>query len=275
MSDIQTPRFPGRLHTPPAPKFGRGSDFVPYTPRKSTRLSAKKRQIARTPSPDSPRGAGSLSHTKHNTRSSGAESSRTNSYGEIIYTFSLLQLPSGSQPSGLTPESEAKKVLPDIIKDVASTTPEDSPKKFSIKKASRFAKTTASSSMSKLPTPAKTPQKAPVSKSVDISTIARNIFPAARHAKVEDATPKSRKSKKYTSFPDMEDEASSAFPIYTDTQDRVPEVDLSDDNPFYLRGRKARAAKRHSPEAADFQGSKMEEATAEDIDRGDGLVYVL
>jgi hypothetical protein len=93
-----------------------------------------------------------------------------------------------------------------------------------------------------LPTPDKTPMKRPVEPIPGIQSVARNIFntPARNQFSaptINEATPTPRRkvSKKYNydtgSFEIQDDK--SDIPIFTDSKDRVPELDFSEENPFY------------------------------------------
>lgn len=85
------------------------------------------------------------------------------------------------------------------------------------------------------PTPAKTPQKHDVSKSANVSSIARNLFATARVNMVEEAMPSPRKHKKYSGFSlgNVGEDEQAPIPIFTDSKERIPEVDKSTENPFY------------------------------------------
>lgn len=80
----------------------------------------------------------------------------------------------------------------------------------------------------------------------------------------------------------MEDENNASeghIEIYTDSKDKVPELDESEDNPFYVKpgqastvGRPAsRASKRRKVSNELHDNKEMEQA----FKREDGMVYVL
>ncbi len=134
-----------------------------------------------------------------------------------------------------------------------------------------------------LPTPAKTPSKkhhAASQNESNIAAIARNLF----HTNVEEvmSSPSRKKAKKYTgvsleSFTVVEDE--EPIPIFTDSQDRVPEMDGSAENPFFGDGavvptapEPTRRRSKRSHVSIPGEGKlSVEEATR----REDGIVYVL
>jgi hypothetical protein len=130
-----------------------------------------------------------------------------------------------------------------------------------------------------LPTPAKTPQKRPDEHAPAINNIARNLFPI-RSGSDEEVMPSPKKrGKKHTGFTldSFEAEEEAPIHIYTDSHDRVPEVDLSPDNPFYGRGSAAvpeptkRASKRRKITVPGEGFQSIEELQK----REDGLIYTL
>jgi len=132
-----------------------------------------------------------------------------------------------------------------------------------------------------LPTPAKTPKKEPTEVAPGITAIARNLFPV-RPETVEEVMPSPKKKgrKRYTGFTldsfEAEEE-DQPIQIYTDSNDRVPELDMSAGNPFYGEGTAA------LPEPTKRSGKRRKisvpgeaDQTAEEVERReDGLVYVL
>lgn len=133
-----------------------------------------------------------------------------------------------------------------------------------------------------LPTPDKTPKKRPSASDPAISSVARNIFPI-RADSVDEAmpSPKKKSRKRYTglsldSFEAQEEDA--AIQIYTDSHDRVPEVDLSSDNPFYGSARTPAVpepTKRTSKRRKVTVPGEGEQVIEEAERREDGMVYVL
>jgi hypothetical protein len=131
-----------------------------------------------------------------------------------------------------------------------------------------------------LPTPAKTPKKRPSENGPAITSIARNLFPV-RTGSEEGVMPSPKKKgiKKYSGFTldSFGAEEDAPIHIYTDSHDRVPEVDLSPDNPFYGENSavapepRKRASKRRKI-TVPGEG----EQTIEELEkREDGLVYTL
>jgi hypothetical protein len=138
--------------------------------------------------------------------------------------------------------------------------------------------------MGMLPTPDKTPKKAPKDIAPQIKSVARSLFTTSRGQSDEELMP-SRKNKKkvgYTidSFEDhMQSEEGGDIAIFTDSNERVPEVDESLENPFYGNG--ATKSKKQDPVKRANKRQKISipgegEVTLEEAEaREDGLVYVL
>lgn len=135
-------------------------------------------------------------------------------------------------------------------------------------------------SMGMLPTPDKTPKKAPTEIAPQIKSVARSLFTSGAGS-VDELMPtrKGKKKSGYTidSFEDHMQTSDSPIPIFTDSTDRVPEVDQSVDNPFYGQGAAVepepvkRSSKRRKISIPGEGEVTLEEAEA----REDGLVYVL
>lgn len=130
-----------------------------------------------------------------------------------------------------------------------------------------------------LPTPAKTPMQKDASVVIPgINSVARNLFPI-RGETAEEAmpTPKKKGRKKNSGFTVGDDDEDSAITIYTDSHDRIPEADLSADNPFYgqsgvvLPEPTKRSSKRRKITIPGEGEQTIEEAER----RTDGMIYVL
>lgn len=136
-------------------------------------------------------------------------------------------------------------------------------------------KATAVRNNGMLPTPNKTPKKAPTETAPAIQAIARNLFPVRSDDQVM-PSPKKNKARRTYGLDSFEVAVDEPIQIFTDSMDRVPEVDRSTDNPFF--GDKAHA----QPEPAKRAGKRRKitvpgegERTVEELEqRDDGLVYV-
>lgn len=124
---------------------------------------------------------------------------------------------------------------------------------------SRLFRTTMTEGM--LPTPAKTPRKKPVD---NAGSTARVLFPQ----------PGQKKKKKQTGFSldSFSDDPSQgdSIQIYTDSRDRIPEVDESEENPFYQK-----PSTSTKPRPSRPMTRSRDKEVNEALKREDGMVYVL
>lgn len=134
-----------------------------------------------------------------------------------------------------------------------------------------------------LPTPVKTPRKKAVPKA---NLTARALFQELPHGDDEIMpSPKSnRRSKRHNGFnlgsSNNENKVDSGVQIFTDSRDNVPELDLSEENPFVnhtldrarpvIRGMRD-ATKRRKISTEPKQDAQVEEAIKND----EGMIYVL
>jgi hypothetical protein len=129
-----------------------------------------------------------------------------------------------------------------------------------------------------LPTPSKTPRRQTEEQAVaGVKSIARNLFPVSDSEMLSSA--KKRKAKKYTGLTMQSFTAENVeepIHIFTDSRDRVPEVDTSEENPFYAETAHIEPTKRRSMrrKTVTIPGEGRVDV-AEAIKRDDGTVYVL
>ncbi|KAI1078888.1 hypothetical protein F5B20DRAFT_546565 [Whalleya microplaca] len=259
---ISTPSPPGRVHTPGTPKHGYSDPWEPFSPRKSARISSQQRSgdrsIDRTPSPRS----SSSSH--HNTRSSR----------KISDTFST---PIVSPHKRRQPAMDSVRRASGALTAEGAANAADSLGLTSTQPKTQAAMT-SSQSTGMLPTPAKTPRKQPDEKAqASVRAIARNLF----SSESEIMPSPRKKAKKYTgltleSF--TAEEIENPIEIFTDTRDRVPEVDNTNENPFYgnqpASTAEAEPSKRRSKRKHVTIPGEGRRTIEEAIQREDGLVYV-
>jgi hypothetical protein len=113
-----------------------------------------------------------------------------------------------------------------------------------------------------LPTPAKTPRKKPVD---NVDSTARVLFPPLSGQK------KKRKQTGFSLDSFTEDPSQGeSIQIYTDSRDRIPEVDESEANPFYNKP-SANTSARSCRRKTRSRDKEVDEA----LNRDDGMVYVL
>lgn len=128
------------------------------------------------------------------------------------------------------------------------------------------------------PTPAKTPNRS-TKTATGISAIARNLFPVRSEADELMPTPKKKGGKKYKGFTlgsfEAEEEG-EPIQIYTDSHERIPEVDTSEANPFYGAQQAVPEPTKRSSKRRKIEVPGEGEFSAEVVERReDGLVYCL
>ena len=126
-------------------------------------------------------------------------------------------------------------------------------------------------------TPAKTPQRPPNEKvKAQVKSVARNLF----HSDDEEAMPSPRKMRTQTHNPDSfysGEAAETSFQIFTDSHERIPEVDNSSDNPFFVGQHTAapEAPRRRSKRNTVTIPGEGKVSIDEAIRRDDGMLIVL
>ena len=131
-----------------------------------------------------------------------------------------------------------------------------------------------------LPTPAKTPRKKQVQNKTGVGRVLFPVHPES----VEDAMPtprKNKRNKRHVGFSlDSDAESEGGIQIFTDSQDKVPELDLSEENPFIDHplkrdppevSRKAKSSKKRKAESESISKDTIKET----FDHERGMVYVL
>ncbi|OBT79219.1 hypothetical protein VF21_01716 [Pseudogymnoascus sp. 05NY08] len=249
-----TPPPTSRIRIPPTPRLGLEDDYQPYARRKSTRVASQRESSAQTPPPAS-------SHNLRSANSSPQSASKRTASGSSNIT----------PPSTISRKRANKPTLVGEDQTSSQTTRgASSPQGFYSSSGTRNEM---------LPTPAKTPQKRAETKTSTITSIARNLFPV-RHETVEQAMPSpKRRGKKYKGFSldGYGEDEDQSIAIFTDSKERLPEVDASSDNPFYgpevitADEPSKRGSKRRKVAPRVSNGT---EEVVQDGERKDGLVYV-
>lgn len=241
--------------------------------RKSARVSSRRSQgTTTTPSP----------HSSYNLRGSSTSPGSA-----------MNDMPSGNPQSptiSVTKKRGAKSLLGGDTRRVSGALNEEStaqaaaslglPTTNSESKMTSLPSTSLLRKNGMLPTPTKTPKKSPNKVAPGITSIARNLFPV-RYDNPDDAMPTPRRGRKKYGGRNLDcfqaEEKDTPIQIYTDSHDRVPEVDLSDDNPFY--GNKSVAVPEPTKRSADRRKVEIpgegEISLDEAMQRQDGAVYVL
>lgn len=139
-----------------------------------------------------------------------------------------------------------------------------------------------------LPTPVKTPKKKQAI--AGAATTARALFQdhaqmATQAAAIQPSPRRSRKPQRFNGFSleriSAQDDANRGqIQIFTDSRDRVPQVDASMTNPFIERKRDRESpspptAVRTSKRRKVSTEARIDPQVTEAIDKDDGMVYVL
>ena len=137
---------------------------------------------------------------------------------------------------------------------------------------------TAVRNTSLLPTPNKTPKKRSET-TTGINAIARNLFPI-RPEPADEVMPTPKKGRKkykgYTMNSFEAEDNGQPIHIYTDSYDRVPEVDMTTSNPFYGSSSTVPEPTKRASKRRKINVPGEGELAAEEVEhRKDGLVYVL
>lgn len=251
----RTPSPPRRLRTPPAPHHG--DNYEPFSPRRSSRVAARRDNTHLHHAQSSPRArrdvtptAASKSSAKRATTFALSPPSSPASHQQLRSPRSTRRAPLESNPH----HSDSDHAPPSVSRRLLSTT----------------------MAPGMLPTPAKTPRKRRID---DMSSTARVLFPTNRPSTIDEAMPTPRKPRKtkdlYTleSFAQHMDEATEKIAIYTDSKERVPTPGAqTEENPFITtKGKgKAKRVAQKSRKTVDKKTAKMDEA----VDRDEGMVYI-
>ncbi|KAI9815313.1 MAG: hypothetical protein M1827_002793 [Pycnora praestabilis] len=282
-----TPPPRSSLQIPPTPLHGAKHDaYQPYSTRRSTRSSKIRQNRAQTPPPKT---AGVKHFAGTSTPPESKKSRQTRAAPD---TFSP---PSSAQASpkrrlAKTFSVGGRSTLSGAVNDhntaVAASALNLSPDEPDSAVSLPRSLTTMSAGM--LPTPAKTPKKWPAQPAAAVSSTARILFPSYPET-FEQAMPSPRKNgrkgRKYNGF-SLEsftgvangNDEDNKIQIFTDSKDKLPELDTSEENPFYVKkdevdvGAPAfpKISKRRKIEKAGKRHEELEEA----LKRDDGMVYV-
>ncbi|KAL4810431.1 hypothetical protein BDV18DRAFT_57365 [Aspergillus unguis] len=232
-----TPPPPSFLRIPPTPRHGTGYDqYEPYSTRHSARLASQRASTERRTTPPSA------------VPSQERGISRSTKKQKTTETETL-------SPPG-SPMSPRKKMSSRLATQMDDLDSSNAAKPAQTQPSGLFA---SRMTEGMLPTPAKTPRKKPVD---NAGSTARVLFPQP--------TQKKKKKTGFSLDSFTEDNAQGgSIQIYTDSRDRIPEVDESEGNPFYQKP-SANVNPRPSRRKAQSRDKEVDDA----LERDDGMVYV-
>lgn len=255
-----TPPFQARrILTPPSPLHGPlYDDYEPYSPRRSGRLDAKR---ARTGHANASLKHGSIGNTTRHKPAARRTTSQTfsppSSPEPTISKFSSLRAPYNHQ------RDLSDEHMTDIEHDPAEGAA-----------SANVASIAAFPNM--LLTPAKTPRKKPLHQD-SLRSTARILF-TSRPSDPNDVMPTPRKARQNRAqLASALDNRAEPYAmskaqkthIFTDSKERVPEADGSEDNPF-VTGQGKRRTRSHGRIRSGL-GDAVDRA----VENNEGLVYTL
>ncbi|KAF4552270.1 Hypothetical protein D9617_10g072510 [Elsinoe fawcettii] len=235
---------PQRLHTPPTPRHGpKHDEWMPYSPRRSTRVQQKQNQELGNSTP-------SIAQHKATSQISAGSTStpvprkRTLNRQTSHQTLSPPSSPEGArQASSLAVPAQQEMRGGHVMghdgnSDVAQT------------------------AEGAFPTPRKTPRKLRESAS---GSRMLNGIPYDTHP----IFLASKRKARHSLYSPVSSPSTSRTKVYIDSQDRQPEMDVTKDNPFVGPRQKARAGKRPR-----HRLNKEEREMDELVKEGKGIIYV-
>lgn len=267
-----TPPLRAVVHTPSTPLHGaRYDSYERCSARKNTRHSTQhSKRAAQTPPPPPFNFATQVT--------SSPDTRDALNRRHIAHTYSP---PSSTNTSPQKKLLRARKVVDSAKMD--GTNPSFGLPSFQPSQDATLPPTTTIATKM-LPTPAKTPCKKTLHSNTIVNA-ARVLFPA-RQDTVEEAMPTPRKRRKPMGhiFGISTDEGDTTIEhrisIYTDSKERVPELDTSEENPFYDNPTNASADKeldkvKGSKKKATKSVLEKEKQQDDAIDHDKGMLYVL
>ncbi|KAL8305244.1 hypothetical protein RB597_003876 [Gaeumannomyces tritici] len=276
-----TPSPPPTVRTPNTPRFGYGDSWEPYSPRKSARISSQRSSSARTPSPQPAKASRPITRPPRFTITRSSPSKEKPK--DKAPTANPMASPAPSPRKRAHPSKQA--MAPPAPSSDALTF--EDPRHAAVflgpsggkqQSPAVHGNTRISAQAGMLPTPSKTPSRKHAEQNeANIAAISRNLFPSEDDVV---PNPKQKRPKKYTgvsmsSFTAVDVE--EPIQIFTDSHDRVPEVDRSIDNPFQAGDRPpvdADPIRRRSKRKTVVVPGEGHSTVDDAMNREDGLVYV-
>jgi len=255
------------IHTPNTPKHGFSDSWEPYSPRKSARLSQRINNNnnnninnARTPSP------------RASTRQANLGSPRTRKNHLSTNTSTSLTPSTSPQKKRMPAMDSTRRASGNLTFEGTAT----AASVLGLGAKNSEPRTGRAAAVGLLPTPAKTPQKTPSPRTkANINAVRRNLF----HQDEADVvpTPRRTRGRKHVLDSFAADDDDESFPIFTDTRERIPEVDPNEDNPFYgpTTATAPDAPRRRSKRQHVTVPGEGKITVEEAVKREDGMLIVL
>ncbi|KAB8291417.1 hypothetical protein EYC80_010091 [Monilinia laxa] len=238
-----TPPPSTSIKTPSTPRFGYDDNYQPYSPRKSSRVASRAIRDAVTPPPPT---------IKHNIRNNlSTPQSTPRAARKVVFSGTPQHIHSLPPQS---PQTATKRRAPRSATTIdgrqisgaldfdgttsAATalglTPKNKKREQKMDNHQRPGAMVRGDGM--LPTPSKTPRHPKQTEEMKegIHAVSRTLFTSIHADNSADAMPKPKKNrKKYDDFGLGSSSADEPIAIFTDSEDRIPEVDSHSDNPFF------------------------------------------
>ncbi|QSZ30406.1 hypothetical protein DSL72_004929 [Monilinia vaccinii-corymbosi] len=230
------------IKTPSTPRFGYDDNYKPYSPRKSSRVASRAIRNAVTPPPT----------IKHNIRNSlSTPQSTPRAARRVVFSGTpqhIHSLPPQSPQTAIkrrAPGSattiSGRQVSGALDRDSTTSaatalglTPKNKKKEQKMDNHQQAGAMVRGDGM--LPTPSKTPRHPKQTEELKqgINEVSRTLFTSIHADNSADAMPKPKKNrKKHDGFGLGSSSADEPIAIFTDSEDRIPEVDSHSDNPFF------------------------------------------
>ncbi|APA14666.1 hypothetical protein SS1G_06659 [Sclerotinia sclerotiorum 1980 UF-70] len=263
-----TPPPSTSLKTPSTPRFGYDDNYEPYSPRKSSRVASRAIRNAVTPPPPT---------IKQNIRNNLSTPQSTPRAARKVVFSGTPQHIHSSQPK--SPQTAIKRRAPRSATSIegrqvsgalnldnttsAATalglTPKSKKREHKMDHHQRPGTMVRGDGM--LPTPSKTPRHPKQTEELKegINAVSRTLFTSIHADNSADAMPKPKKSRKrFDNYGLDSSSVDEPIAIFTDSEDRIPEVDSHSDNPFFgssppqnTRGRSRKPKLIHVPGEED------------------------
>lgn len=285
-----TPPSSSAIRTPPTPRYGsRYDNYEPYSPRRSKRIADQQHLFSGSAATLD---ASTTGLVKEHALRRDQELHQLGISGRATYSPPHSQVSSPKRRSerldmnspSLSPPPKNSRVR---SKPLSSSLPHSSSSSSSSSSYRSTMDANTNSSLAAngmLPTPAKTPRKKQIE---DLGPTARTLFSSSSKPAQDPAAMMPKRSKKYSGFSlesfetDPQQARQEPIAIFTDSRDRIPQVNNSPDNPF--RSKPADGEPSSSKLSADAgKGRKLDESSRKRdknvdkaIRRDDGLLYVL
>lgn len=281
-----TPPPSSAIRTPPTPRYGsRYDNYEPYSPRRSKRIADQQHLFSGSAAALD---ASTTGLVKEHALRRDQELHQLNISGRATYSPPHSQVGSPKRRSerldmnspSLSPPPKNSRIRSE---PVSSSVPHFSSSSSSHRSTMDANTNSSLAANGMLPTPAKTPRKKQIE---DLGPTARTLFSSSSKSAQDPAAMMPKRSKKYSGFSlesfeaDPQQASQEPIAIFTDSRDRIPQVNNSPDNPFRSKPADGEPSSKLSADAGkrrklDESSRKRDKNVDKAIRRDDGLLYVL